>query len=196
MVVSINSDFAKYDNPLRNSVFPFSINSAWFLSPDFLFRILPAPLITRIAKIRNSLGSLILLTTLFSHYWPYLRCPKTSIRYYYYFRLWLFAKYLVRSKIEIKIVFCSTCPVLSWSTSNSEYDVENRLNTFKHRCRTIRKTVKYKTMKETELDFYKTIAIIMRLYRSEACVLSKRVTGKLRNLKWNFWIANGRIHAD
>ena len=51
-------------------------------------------------------------------------------------------------------------------------DIKNKPNKFKHICGAIHRTLKYKTMKETKLKFYKTMAVPVALYGSETWAVS------------------------
>lgn len=80
-------------------------------------------------------------------------------------------KYPVRTKIHVNGRILEQV-----SSSNSfrceglltiDSDTENKLNKFKHICGTIHRILKYRTRKETKLNFYKTMAVSVALHESE-----------------------------
>jgi hypothetical protein len=60
-----------------------------------------------------------------------------------------------------------------------ENDIDNKLAKFRNVCGTIHKYLEHKTRKDTHLKFYKTVAVPILIYGSEAWVLSEREEIKL-----------------
>jgi hypothetical protein len=94
-------------------------------------------------------------------------------------------KYEIRSKIVIKddIIeqmrhFNYLCCDISYEKGN---DIDNKLAKFRNVCGTVHKYLKHKTRKDTHLKFYKTIAVPILIYGSEAWVLYKREESKIQS---------------
>jgi hypothetical protein len=65
-------------------------------------------------------------------------------------------------------------------------DVDNKLAKFRNVCGTIHKYLKHNTRKDTSLKFYKTIAVPIFIYDSEAWVLPKREESKIQSSEMLF----------
>jgi hypothetical protein len=65
-------------------------------------------------------------------------------------------------------------------------EVDNKLAKFRNVCGTIHKYLKHKARKDSRLKFYKTIAVPILIYGSEAWALSKRGESKMQSSKMLF----------
>jgi hypothetical protein len=82
---------------------------------------------------------------------------------------------------------------VSYEKDNSD----NRLAKFRNVCGTVHKYLKHKTRKDTRLKFYKTIAVPILIYSSEASVLSKREESKIQSSEMLFLRSvKGRSRTD
>jgi hypothetical protein len=61
-----------------------------------------------------------------------------------------------------------------------EVDVNHKLEKFNYMCGTIKRTLKNKTRKETQIKFYKVMAVSDGLYDSENWVLTEKVTNRIQ----------------
>ena len=56
-------------------------------------------------------------------------------------------------------------------TFEEEQDINKKINTYQHICGTIRRTIKGKTRRETQMKFYKVMALPTVLYGAESWTL-------------------------
>ena len=68
----------------------------------------------------------------------------------------------------------------------SEYDIRKKINKFRDICSTIHRNLRNKTKHRTRINFYKTIPIPTLIYASEAWVMSRKESDKIRVLKCCF----------
>ena len=61
----------------------------------------------------------------------------------------------------------------------SEYDIREKINTFRNICGTIRINRRNKTKHTTRIKFYKTNGILILIYASEAWAMTKKESGKI-----------------
>ena len=60
----------------------------------------------------------------------------------------------------------------------SEYDIREKINTFRNICGTIHRNLRNKTRQNTRITFYKTIAIPTLIYASKALSHDKKEIGQ------------------
>lgn len=65
-------------------------------------------------------------------------------------------------------------------------DVEQKLNKFNHICGTISRHLKNKTRKDTQVKFYKTIAVPTMLYGCECWILTERQRSRIQAQEMKF----------
>jgi hypothetical protein len=71
-------------------------------------------------------------------------------------------------------------------TYDQDEDVNNKLHKFQNICGTIRRNLKKKTRKGTELTFYKTIAVPVLMYGSEAWTIKKKDISRIQSAEIKF----------
>jgi hypothetical protein len=65
-------------------------------------------------------------------------------------------------------------------TYMQEKDIHNKLNKFSSLCGTLRRTLKTKTRKTTQMKFYKVMALPVLLYGSEAWTIKRKNMRKIQ----------------
>jgi len=65
-------------------------------------------------------------------------------------------------------------------TFEYENDIQHKLHKFQHICGTLRKTLKKKTRKETQLKFYKVMATPVLLYGSETWTMGRQDLSRIQ----------------
>lgn len=71
-------------------------------------------------------------------------------------------------------------------TYDEDKDIKNKVNTFQRICGTIRRTLKNKTRKETQIKFYKVMAVPTVLYGSECWVPKKNELRQIESSEMKF----------
>lgn len=107
----------------------------------------------------------------------------------------------VRSKIVVENQVLNQVSNFNYLGNDISYnydrDVEKKLSRFQLMCGTIRRTLGKKTRKETQLKFYKTMAIPTLLYGSECWVLKQREMSRIQASEMKFLRAvKGCTKAD
>jgi hypothetical protein len=99
-------------------------------------------------------------------------------------------KFPVRSKINI-----DNCPLEQVRhfdylgcgvTYDQDKDVNNKLHKFQNICGTIRRNLKTKTRKFTQLKCYKTMAVPVLMYGSEAWTIKKNDISRIQSAEMKF----------
>jgi hypothetical protein len=71
-------------------------------------------------------------------------------------------------------------------TYDQDEDVNNKLHKFQNICGTIRRNLKRKTRKDTQLKFYKTMAVPVLMYGSEAWTIKKNYISRIQSAEMKF----------
>ena len=99
-------------------------------------------------------------------------------------------KYPVRTKIVVNDIVLEQVKHFKYLGCDISYDrsndIEDKLNKFTHICGTISRTLKNKTRKETQLKFYKTIAVPTLLYGSETWITTKKEESRIQAQEMKF----------
>jgi hypothetical protein len=98
--------------------------------------------------------------------------------------------YYIRSKIVIKDDIIEQVRHFNYLSCDISYerdnDSDNKLAKFRNVCGTVHKYLTHGTRKDTRLKFYKTIAVPILMYGSEAWVHSKREESKIQSSEMLF----------